>query len=223
MAEESRLVKKSFYDSTKISEGELMDLIASMESMRQYDASLNNVTRLPSYDTRSLTLSTAIDIAKQIGLEDYAQKAIDSRYIPNKVQIQDLKKFGAKPNLANITEIYVWALKSSFVGFPGDNISINKKIESRDSSTSISVARFIDYIGKNLFGKNIKKIREEGLARLFFMIKDFDDINSGGVRINLYNPIVLRACENVLGELDRSFPTWKQDIIFEYPVDMDSG
>jgi hypothetical protein len=207
---ESDLVKKSFYE-IPISESELRDIIALAESLRQYDISRNDIKRLPSYDTHaSFTLSTALDIGKQVGLDGYVEKAINSRYISNDVKISDLRAHQAVPTNSAVSRTYYNELRKILTNFPGDNISVDLDV----SKAYIHIQKNSAAFRRSLFGKRMPINYKEDLAN--FRFNDYREEVVG----TIHDPLILRICSPSLKKLKELFK-WKQIIKHEYPIEIE--
>lgn len=210
MNQESDLVKKSFYDSTEISEGELRDIIALAESMRQYDNSKSDLSLLPSYlKSPELTLSTALQVGEEMGLDSYIQKAIDSRYVPNEIQIADLTELEARPTEKGLIKIYQDEMLKALAEFPDISVGRDKDY----IYNGFHIYRDTHFYRKTLFGKKVPK-RSRGKLAVF----NFNTLYKW-VRIEVYDPIILRKCGEKIKKL-RDISDLKQIIEYEYPVDI---
>lgn len=204
---ESILVKKSFYD-TRISEGELRDIIALAESLRQYDVSRNDVTRIPLYDPHTdFTLSTAVDIGKQIGLDGYVERAINSRYVSNETKISDLKEHQATPTVDGYVRIYRNELSKALVDFPGDKVIFT----DLSKNYSKDVRKFL-----------VQQDSKKGFFHKKSTLADFQfDLSGLELFIVIYDPLFLRTCSSTLKKLKDKLNHSEYSIEHEYPIDIE--
>ena len=193
--------------STTILQNEFLDLIAHAESLRQYIEKHNDnelITKIKEsfLDSDRISLSRAREIAREIGLEDYLDRVIDTFYIDPATQEQDVLNNGAIPTPEGLKNIYYTKLSKHL-----ENYLPHGKIEF----CPLYSHKYALYLWEPIIDQSdsIKRTRKKKIRYNRIFMAEFDIIKKGNgqrtVYVTTYKPKFMHLFAGEVKDISRKF------------------